>query len=247
MDDPRTTLGTIAVTVNPRNDPPEFASSTLEGLEDSTVVYDDLASVLGIVGGPAGELDPVAIDLVEQAGNGIATLTFDSQTGLYSLAYQPNADFFGTDTFVLNLTDDPTTGTAPLSAEMTVTMTVRPVNDAPLGVNDAINLVEGQPRTIPVSVLLGNDLVDNVAATGTHETSSAAGNRPQTLRISSIGFAPGTPAGGLIQMSSDGTLVTIVPPPNYYSTDGSGNATAPDLQIIYTLAGRRHQLLVAIE
>jgi hypothetical protein len=178
VDDRLTTLGTIAVTVNPVNDPPEFSSSTLEGLEDSSVNYDDIVSLFGIVGGPKGELDPVVIGLAEQAGNGIATLTFDSQTGLYSLAYQPNADFFGVDTFVLTLTDDPTTGTAPLSTEMTVTMTVRPVNDAPLGINDAFNLIEGQARTIPVSVLLGNDLVDNVGPDGTHETSTSAGNRP---------------------------------------------------------------------
>ena len=235
VDDPRTTIGTIAVTVNPINDPPEFAVSTLEGLEDSTVTYDDLISVFEIVGGPGGELDPVMIDLSEQAGNGIATLTFDSQTGLYSLAYQPNADFFGTDTFVLTLTDDPTTGTTPLSTELTVTMTVRPVNDAPLATDDAINLIEGQPRTIPVSVLLGNDAVDNVVVGGTPETSAAVGNRSQTLRVTSIAFAPGTPAGGFIQLSSDGELVTIVPPPNYYSTDGSGNAAAPDLQIVYTI------------
>ena len=178
---------------------------------------------------------PVSLAVTGPAANGSADLSFDSQTGLYSLQYQPNQDFFGTDTFVLTLTDDPTTGTAPLSTEMMVTVTVRPVNDSPVGVNDSINLIEGQPRTISTSLLLGNDFVDNVVAGGTAETSGAAGNRSQVLRISSIDFAPGTPDGGSILLSADGRAVTIVPPPNYYSTDGSGNMMAPDLQLIYTL------------
>ncbi|MEZ6078152.1 MAG: Ig-like domain-containing protein [Pirellulaceae bacterium] len=68
------------------------------------------------------------MDPVTSTANGTLTLMRDG-----SFTYIPNTDFNGTDTFVYNATDGRLISRVPT----TVTITVNPVNDPPLAVDDA--------------------------------------------------------------------------------------------------------------
>jgi len=126
-----------------------FAITTLEqwdGLFASPAPTDDIAST--------NEDTPVSIDvLVNDDYVGPPTTIWESiqtpttQGGTVTggvvggvansnLIYTPPQDFFGTDTFIYALREGSNTGDA------TVTITVSPVNDAPVAVNDEFTVVE---------------------------------------------------------------------------------------------------------
>ena len=65
--------------------------------------------------------------------------------------YTPRQDFAGTDMFQISISDGASTVTVP------VTITVRPVNDAPVAVDDAFATAVDTPLTIPKDALLAND------------------------------------------------------------------------------------------
>ena len=69
-----------------------------------------------------------------------------------SLTYSPDADFSGTDSFTFSAFD----GNA-YSNEATVTLTIAPINDPPLAVNDTYAVDQDQALTIPVPGVLAND------------------------------------------------------------------------------------------
>ena len=77
----------------------------------------------------------VAAILVSPAANGTVILNADG-----SFSYSPNPGFIGTDTFAYKATD----GSAE-SGEATVTITVAPVNHAPVAVDDDYSIDEDTP------------------------------------------------------------------------------------------------------
>ncbi len=70
-----------------------------------------------------------------------------------SFTYTPNLDFFGTDTFVYFATDPRLLSNAPA----TVTITVNPVNDAPLAFDDTITILEDAVTILPGGTFWAND------------------------------------------------------------------------------------------
>jgi hypothetical protein len=94
--------------------------------------------------------------LVMGPSNGSVTLFPDG-----SFSYTPNVDFSGTDQLTYRVSD----GTA-VSDVASVTLTVHPVNDAPVAVDDSYSLFEGVPLIVNAPGVLGNDLdVDGDALT----------------------------------------------------------------------------------
>jgi VCBS repeat-containing protein len=92
--------------------------------------------------------DSLTAVLVDQATNGNVVLAPDG-----SFVYTPNADFTGEDTFTYRAND----GLAD-SALATVTITVAPVNLAPVAVDDTYNTDEDMPLVVPVATgVLFND------------------------------------------------------------------------------------------
>ncbi|NEU06697.1 hypothetical protein GZH53_00070, partial [Flavihumibacter sp. R14] len=77
------------------------------------------------------------------------TLVFNADG---SFTYTPNANFNGTDSFTYKVSD----GTLE-SNIATVTLTVTPVNDAPVALNDAYTTTEETPITIAAPGILVND------------------------------------------------------------------------------------------
>jgi len=102
---------------------------------------------------PVGDADPLTAALVTDVSNGTLTLHGDG-----SFSYVPNADFNGTDTFEYKAVDDD----GGESAATTVTITVNPVNDAPVAstaslTTDEDSAVEVDLRTLVQDVETADD------------------------------------------------------------------------------------------
>ena len=120
-------LQTVTVTVREVNDQPTANDDTLTVAEDAAATTVD---VLGNdVKGPANESGQMlSVQSVGSASHGTVTLVGGVVT------YVPNADYHGSDSFTYVVTDDGTTaGVAdPRADTSTVSITVTPVNDAPV-------------------------------------------------------------------------------------------------------------------
>ena len=132
-----TARAAVTVTVLPVNDPPLAVDDAAETTEDTSVTI----SVLG----NDSDVDGDALTLVEASAPTHGTAVAD--TG--EVVYTPEPDFHGTDSFTYVVGDG-----SGLTARAAVTVTVLPVNDPPLAVDDAAETPEDTPITISV---LGND------------------------------------------------------------------------------------------
>ncbi|HEY4098917.1 MAG TPA: cadherin-like domain-containing protein [Baekduia sp.] len=109
-----------------------------------------------------------------------------------TFTYTPGADYHGTDTFTYTAGDG-TTDSAPA----TVTITVTPVNDAPVAVDDVGTLDEDGSETFAWAMVLANDTdADGDPLTGTVATQPAHGTLTET-----------------------GGMLTYTPDPGYHGTD----------------------------
>jgi hypothetical protein len=96
-----------------------------------------------------GPTDVLGVSFATAPAHG--TLT---PTGNGTFTYTPDADYFGSDSFTYVVSD----GDGGFSSAATVTILVAPVNDAPLGVNDAYTVSEDGVLDVPTPGVLLNDL-----------------------------------------------------------------------------------------
>ncbi len=170
---------TVTITVNPVNDAPVAGDDEAETDEDTSVVIDLLANDNDVDG------DDLTIGITGGPVNG--TLT-ENEDGTFT--YTPAENYFGTDTITYTVTDGEL-----LSNEATVTITVNPVNDAPVAFDDAAETDEDTPVNIDVN---DNDLdVENDTLSPVIVTQ---------------------PANGTVVLEEDGTL-TYTPNPDFNGTD----------------------------
>ena len=106
--------------------------------------------------------DPLTYSIVEQPAHGALSGSGASRT------YTPAPNYNGPDSFTFKAND----GTAD-SNTATVSLTVLPVNDAPVAVNDAASVAEDGP--IPVAVLANDSDVDGDALSVTSVGAPAHG------------------------------------------------------------------------
>ncbi|GIX07014.1 MAG: hypothetical protein KatS3mg115_1417 [Candidatus Poribacteria bacterium] len=128
---------TVSVTVNPINDAPSAQDAFLEVDEDGS----GSVSVFTLVSDPDG--DALTVEIVTPPSNG--TAFYDPDTAL--LTYTPVADFFGTDSFTYRASDGQLD-----SNEATVSVTVNPINDAPLAFDLSLVVEEGGAGSVPVAM-----------------------------------------------------------------------------------------------
>ncbi|MEV3901308.1 Ig-like domain-containing protein [Mycobacterium sp. NPDC050551] len=137
--------------------------------------------------------DPLTVTDFTQPEHG--TVTYDAT--IKQFTYTPDEDFHGTDTFQYAVSDD---GAAPHQHGIlgglynvghqdtaTVTVTVTPVDDAPVAQDDAATIAEGSSQNIAV---LSNDTLSNPNST----------INPQTVAITRH------PTFGTLTVNSDGTI-----------------------------------------
>ena len=110
--------------------------------------------------------------------------------------YKRQANYFGPASFTYQVVDS----TGAVSNTATVNLTVKSVNDAPMGVADSYTVVEDDPHTFSANDLVGND-TDPDIATG------------DSLSVASVAGA----INGTAVLNEDGT-VTFTPKANFNGT-----------------------------
>ncbi len=186
---------TFNITVNAVNDPP-----TLDAVTDRVINEDSGLQTVNLTGITAGASETGQTLTVTAASSDTAVIpnpsvTYTSPNATGSLSFTPVTNANGPVTITVTVQDN-AGGTN--SFQRTFLVTVREVNDAPTGVNDALALsLEDTPRTIPFSALTGND------------TKGPANENGQALTITNVN----APTGGKVAIS--GTDVIFTPTLDY--------------------------------
>ena len=173
-------INAVEVPNGPPNQMPDAVDDVYATAEDNALVV----SATGVLSNDSdGDGDPLTASLVSGASNGAVVLNSDG-----SFAYTPSANFNGADSFTYRANDGVSN-----SNTATVTITVSPVNDAPLAASQSV----ATNKDTPIGILLVGSDVDGDPLTY-HVTSGPASG-------SLSGAAPNltyTPNGGYIGTDS---------------------------------------------
>ncbi|MGE8501468.1 MAG: retention module-containing protein [Pseudomonas sp.] len=165
------TTSLVSITVQPFNDAPETTNQTKVTDEDQSVSGQIIAT----------DVDGDKLSYVIQSGVAHGSILLNTVTGAYT--YTPNKDFNGTDSFTIRVYD-PKGG----YADSVVTVTVNPVNDAPIAKPQFLNTVEDNAVTAQIDArdVDGDRLTYSIAD----------GNGPQhgTVTFDGNGYYTYTPA-----------------------------------------------------
>ena len=190
---------TVNVTITPVDDAVSFSQDTAAITVDEDAVFSGSLAALAV--DPDGD---GVLSIATQAGNGTVVL---NQDGTYT--YTPDADFFGTDSYVIRIADGASSDT------ITVNVTVANVNDDPdFGVDDqsfdigAGTTLEGVLQATDID---GDDLTYDV------ETDPENG----TLTVDENGDLTYTPDDGFI--GTDTFTVNV--------SDGNGGSDTLDITV----------------
>lgn len=201
------TLATLTITVAAVNDAPVVVGTTFSVNEDPDSPLTITPAQL-FAPGPANESSQV-VTLTIVSGPTSSQGTASIVAG--SLQFSPAANFFGPVVMTVRGTDN---GTPPLSTDSTITITVNNVNDPPIAVNDAFNVIAlGDPNTLNVLV---ND-------------SPGPGGEPGSISVVSVtGVTPSN--AGTVQVAAGGTGVVFTPStsPSLFGTTATFNYTIND-------------------
>ena len=178
---------TIIINVGPVNNPPIAVNDVDVTDEDTPITI----AVLSNDTDADGNIDATSVSVIGGPNNGMAII--DPVTG--DITYIPNMNFFGTDTFIYVVCDQ---GTPVYCDTAIVIITVLPVNDPPVAVNDTAVTQQGNPKDITVD---GNDSdIDGVID-------------PTTVVIIA------GPNGGTASVNPLTGVITYVPNPNFFGID----------------------------
>ena len=178
-----TATGTLTVTVTSVNDAPEAIADTATVSEDSATTSIDV-----IANDTDEEEDTLTLTLVNTSGTGTVSINLDG----VSVDYTPSADFNGTEVITYTVSDGTDTATG------TLTVTVRPVNDAPVAVADTATVLE-DAATTSIDVIANDTDVD-------------LGNILSLTTVS-------TPGTGTVSISLDGVSVDYTPSADFNGTE----------------------------
>ena len=191
----------VTITVLPVNDPPVAAPDVATTNEDVAVAISVLANDTDVDDVLKGSM----IIIVTNPTHGIAVVN----TSTDKVTYTPSPDYFGNDSFTYKLKDP----AGAFSNVVIVSITVYPVNDAPVAAPDQATTPEDVAVNIPV---LNNDTdVDNA------------------IDASSVTIKTG-PANGTATIQPNGSIL-YTPKKDYFGTDtftytikdASGATSAP--------------------
>jgi PKD repeat protein len=185
-NDGATDTATTTAEIAEQNQPPFAADDDYTTGED-TELNVTMPGVLGNDNDPDG--DPITAILVSNTSNGNVTLNSDG-----SFKYNPDLNFAGTDHFTY-LTND---GQLDSNIVATVVITVNPVNDAPVAVDDTFSASEVAQLNITAQSVLSND------------------SDPDSDPITAILVDDVT--NGFLTLNEDGTF-TYDPNPDYFGED----------------------------
>ncbi|MFT4924681.1 MAG: hypothetical protein ACI8WB_000764 [Phenylobacterium sp.] len=177
-------VATVSINVVGSNAAPVTVADTLSINEDQLAAID----ILGNDSDSDGTLVASSVVIISQPTNGTVIVNSDG-----TLAYTPNANFFGNDSLSYTVQDN---GGAT-SFEATVSIAVNSVNDAPVTTNDTIRVVDLTSTQI-LNVIANDDDVDGT--------------------ISSISLIT-QPQNGTISIDSTTLLLRYIPSAGFSGTD----------------------------
>ena len=207
-----TDVGTVSVTVSPVNDKPDAVNDVATTSEETAIEI----SVLSNDSDP--ENDPLSVTSVGSPAHGVVTIS-----NTQSLIYTPTTDFDGNDSFNYSISD----GNGGQDTA-TVVLTVNPLNDAPLAVDDAA-FTEGS--TAVVIDLLANDSDVDGDTLSILSMTQGSNGRVSDNGDGSVAYAPDSGFSGLDVFGytisdgaggSDTAFVTVI------VGSGQDNVTAND-------------------
>jgi len=146
-------IASLTVTVTPVNHPPVLSDVSVSGPEDTDINFaalDFAAHFTDVDGNAMTKIRIVTLPLngtLKLSGIPVSTGAEISATDLDKLVFTPNANWNGTTSFAWNGFD----GTVYASTDRQVNITVTPVNDAPIAVNDNATTSENIPITFNVT------------------------------------------------------------------------------------------------
>jgi len=208
-----TATGMVTIRVTPVNDPPTAAGQD--------VALDEDGSAPITLGAADADGDPLTFSIASGPAHGTLSGTAPN------LTYRPAPNFAGADSFTFKVNDG-----AADSAVATVTLTVRPVNDAPVAGADAAATPEETAVTLDV---LANDTdADGNPLSIASVTQGANGtvqlNGGQVVYTPNVNFAGSDTFTYVVSDGQGGTAtgrVTVtVSPVNDAPTAGADTATA---------------------
>ena len=214
---------TVSITVTPVNDAPLAAAQSVATAEDTAVA-------IMLAGGDV-DGDPLTFTMATGPADGSLSGTAPN------LTYTPDRDFNGTDSFTYTANDGRVAGNA-----VTVSITVTPVNDAPLAAAQSVATAEDTAVAI---MLAGND-VDGDPLTFTMATGPAAGSLSGTAP--NLTYTPDRDFNGtdsFTYTANDGTVdsaavtvaITVTPVNDAPLAAAQSVATAEDTAVAIMLAG----------
>ena len=207
-----TDTAVVTLTILPVNDAPIAASDNYTVTEDVPL----LVAAPGLLANDSdvdGDLLTATLD--SNPAHGLLALNLDG-----SFAYTPTLNYAGLDYFTYQLADATLTGTA------TVTLTILPVNDAPVAAGDSYTTTEDVPLVVAAPGLLVNDSdVESDPLTATLASDPIHG----TLTLSADGSFVYTPEAGYSGSDSF----------TYYASDGGDNSSIVSVTITVLPAAYR--------
>jgi hypothetical protein len=165
-------IATVSISVTSVNDPPV-------AVDDSATTPQDLAVTIPVLDNDSDpDGDALIVTAVTDPSNGAVTISADGKT----VTYTPNLGFTGSDSFTYTISDGRGgTDTAD------VTVTVNPVNHAPVALDDEATTDEDMAVTIDV---LANDTDPDPGDTLTVISVTQPGNGSATNNGTSVTYAP---------------------------------------------------------
>jgi hypothetical protein len=177
-------------------------------LGDLALTTDEDTPIAVAIPVTALEVDALGFTLVTPPAHG----ALDGDGPIWT--YTPGADYVGEDTFTVRAED------RHGSASATVTITVTPVNDAPVATADSFAAVFDTPVTIPHAALLANDTdIDSETLTVSAVEATAGGHGVPALGGDNVVFTPEPGFEGAAaftytvtdgELTADGTVTVTV-------------------------------------
>ncbi|MEL6106560.1 MAG: Ig-like domain-containing protein [Planctomycetota bacterium] len=219
----------VTIDVLPVNDPPVatsidvVVSRTID--EDQVILFTAEELIDPFYSpGPANEANQLLVFRSVSSPNGDDSLslrggTLEIQPDGRSVRYTPPVDFNGADPDVFNFIVADVPGGNQISEAAakpgTVSLTINPVNDAPIVGNDSFNATEDQILRIPIRGMNGSiGILDNDTPGPQNEIDPP---ESQTIDLAPGQFPVQTPRGGRVDLEGDELVYR--PPPLYSGPD----------------------------
>jgi len=194
-------VATVSILVTPANDAP--AANNL-----SVTIPEDISTNLMVTGSDIDSSNLVYAVLGSPAHGSLGVLNTSSG----AVTYSPSNNYFGPDSFTFTVSD------GALYATGTVSITVTPVNDAPVAVNDAYSVSQGATLTVSAAGVLTNDTdVESNVLSAVFVSNPAHG----TLSLSTNGGFTYTPTNTYAGLDSF----------TYRASDGLSNSSVATVSI----------------